>query len=129
MKHRLIWPNLEWVVKALQTEIPRGGLAALVKDTGLKYATLQTWRENLRQWPTSRPYGETYGNWRRVFSDAEEEALMHRIRKKYLEKSLYYSDQDFHLEAIMFSEECRQRDSTTNRDELERSRSGPVKPF
>jgi hypothetical protein len=129
MKHRLILPNLEWVVTALQTEIPCGGLADLAKDTGLKYTTLQTWREHLRQWSTCPPCGDTSGDWRRVFSDAEEEALMHRIRTKYLEKRFYDFDHDFHLDAMMFSEECGQRDRTANRAELERSRSGPMKPF
>jgi hypothetical protein len=62
MMLRLIWPNLECLVKALQTEIQRGRLPALAMDTGVKYTTLQTSKEKsgrndvLRRLPSEREH-------------------------------------------------------------------------
>jgi hypothetical protein len=55
--------ELEWVFQRLSQgrgEIPRGGISALSKITGVPDATLDTWRRNLAMNPQWRPNRDAY---------------------------------------------------------------------
>lgn len=86
-----------------------GVVAALAKKTGYSHQTLYRWRCQLRLNPAWRPYRCHYGQHRRAFTDLEELELVGRIKDEYLDKGLFYSDQDFIYDAQAFFAEVIQR--------------------
>jgi hypothetical protein len=59
--------------------------------------------------PSWRPSRRAYGIPRRIFSDDQEEILVERIRTAYLDRGLYYCDEDFRHDAFRFYEEVREQ--------------------
>ena len=91
-KHR----RYETVFKALcEPELPRGDIAALSRVTGLKPSTLSWWRGMLFKDKTWRPFLYHYGQHRRHFTEDEEAQIIAKIRRDWLDRGLFYSDQDF----------------------------------
>jgi hypothetical protein len=111
--------ELHRVFTALQAPIPRGGLTFLseMSKVPIPVSTLQSWKTAVRKDPTWRPSCEAYKGSKRAFTDLEEERLVASIRANYLDKGLYYSDQDFKEDALQFvrilkSEAEERRDET-----------------
>lgn len=100
--------ELDFVFRALCDEIPFGGLSLLSKQTRISDSTLSTWRRQLQKDPNWRPSRRAYAAPQRIFTDAEEDALVLKIRADFLDKGLYFCDEDFRLEAARFYEQIRQ---------------------
>lgn len=80
----------------------RGEKKIISEITGIPMSTLSTWRGNLIDNPNWRPSRSNYGKQKRIFSDKEEEELMNEIQTTYLDKGLFYSDQDFRYDVLQF---------------------------
>jgi hypothetical protein len=104
-QHKDKGKELQWVFQGLAggtCEVPRGGIAALSKATGIPDSTLDTWKRRLADDPSWRPTRKAYVYRKRIFSDFEEDLLLEQINKNFLSKGYYYSDQDFKLDALRF---------------------------
>jgi hypothetical protein len=101
-------PQLDFIFRALSDDIPFGGLSLLAKRMQISNSTLSTWRHQVQRDPNWRPSRRAYGIPRRIFSDAQEDELIRRIRMEFLDKGLYFCDEDFRIEAFRFYEEIRQ---------------------
>lgn len=106
----------ELVFRALSEPLlPRGYVSELRKTTGLKASTLYGWRAKLledREW---RPFRCHYGQHRRHFTPDEEAEIIRRIQSDWLNKGLFYSDQDFVVDMKGYYEECLRRDEEARR--------------
>jgi hypothetical protein len=71
-------------------------------------STLSSWRRQLQRDPSWPPSRRAYAGPRRIFTDAQEDELIRRVRAEYLDRGLYYCDEDFKLDALRFYEEIRQ---------------------
>jgi hypothetical protein len=101
-KHMDHVPELETVFRALVGYIPPNGLRALSIVANVPYDTIRTWRRMLSNDSAWRPSHDAYRVAKRIFTDEEEERLVHLIRLNYLDNGLYYSDQDFKQDALQF---------------------------
>jgi hypothetical protein len=99
--------KLDPIFRALSGTIPFGGLTKLSLATNICDSTLSSWKKKLefdQSWHPSRP---AYRRSRRIFTDAEEDELIRRIRTRFLDRGYYYCDEDFRLDALNFYEEIR----------------------
>jgi hypothetical protein len=99
---------LDWVsqgLSQLSEEMPRGGLSAMAKRTGIPDSTLDTWKRKLSLNARWRPSRKAYGRPKRIFNDFEEFLRGARIKTNFLEKGLYYCDKDLKFDAGKFSQE------------------------
>jgi hypothetical protein len=94
-------PELEFVFDALTQPLPRGAMVDLANLTHVPYTTLCTWRSNLLVDPNWRPSHASHATCR-VFTEEEEAQLVSDIVNRFLDKHLYYSDDDFAIDAVAF---------------------------
>jgi hypothetical protein len=99
--------ELEPVFRALSGAIPFGGLTKLSLATNIRDSTLSSWKKKLESDQSWRPSRLAYRQPHRIFSDAQEDGLIRRIRTRFLDRGYYYCDEDFRLDALKFYEEIR----------------------
>jgi hypothetical protein len=101
--------QLEPIFRALSGTVPFGGLSKLSQSTHISDSTLSQWKTKLHADPTWRPSRLAYAMPRRIFTDDQEDILVERIRMTYLDRGLYYCDEDFRHDAFRFYEEIREQ--------------------
>jgi hypothetical protein len=101
-RHKDHIPELEPIFRAIQNPVPTGGLAALAKRDDIPGSTLRTWKARLEEDRDWRPSHEAYSYAQKVFTIGEELRLVTYIQEHYLSKGLYYSDEDFRIDALAF---------------------------
>jgi hypothetical protein len=69
---------------------------------------LSTWRQKVQGDPAWRPSQRAYAAPQRIFTPAQEEQLIPKIRTEFLDKALYYCDEDFRIDGLRLYEEIRQ---------------------
>ena len=99
--------QLEPIFRALSGNVPFGGLSKLSQSTHIPDSTLSQWKKTLHLDPSWRPSRRAYAMPRRIFTDEQEDILVDRIRRMYLDQALYYCDEDFRHDALRFYEELR----------------------
>jgi hypothetical protein len=92
-------PQLECIFSALRTDISFGGLFLLSKQTHINELTLSTWRKNLRNDVGWRPSRRSCARAQCIFTDAQEQERIRKLRAEFLDKGLYYCDEDFRIDA------------------------------
>lgn len=90
--------------------LPRGYVATLSRTTGLKERRLYGWRSKLREDKNWRPFVCHYGQHRRHFTPTEEQEIIAKIKIDWLDKGLFYSDQDFRVDMQVFYQEYKDLD-------------------
>ena len=112
--------ELDEIFKILKRDkVPRCLFSNIARVTGIPKSTLSTWRKRLRTHSDWRPSRMNYGRHRKVFTEDEEKLLIQHIRENFLERNLFYSDRDFHDDAIRFYNDLmRQRIQKIENGEL-----------
>jgi hypothetical protein len=64
--------------------------------------TLSTWRQKVQGDPAWPPSRRADAAPQRIFTDAQEEQLMQKIRTEFLDKGLYFCDEDFRIDVFRF---------------------------
>ena len=98
-----------------EKQLPRGYIAALSRSTGLKARTLSGWRSKVLEDVAWRPYTWHYGQHRRHFTAAEESHIMAKIKADWLDRGLFYSDQDFMHDMRDYYKEVKNIDAQMRR--------------
>jgi hypothetical protein len=73
-------------------------------NTGIAGSTLRRWRNKLQLNQNWRPTREAYYHPRWILTDDEEAQLLSEVKANYINKGLYYSDQNFNTDALRFWE-------------------------
>jgi hypothetical protein len=84
----------------LQTDISFGGLALLSKRVHISGPTLSTWRQKVQGDPAWRSSQRAYTALQRIFTHGQEEQLIPKIRAEFLDKAIYYCDEDFRIDTL-----------------------------
>jgi hypothetical protein len=99
--------ELEGIFIALSYPMAYGALTLLSRVAHISKSTFGTRKRKLRDDPTWRSSYPAYGDAHRLFADEQEAELRMRISRDYLNPGLYYCDEDFKRDAILFFQEFR----------------------
>jgi hypothetical protein len=100
-KHMDHLPDLEYVFDGPTQPLTRGAMTDLASLTNVPYTTLWILRSNLLvdlNWPPIQASRATC----RICSEEEEAQIVSDIVNRFLDKHLYYSDDDFAVHAATF---------------------------
>jgi hypothetical protein len=107
LSHKDHLQQIEWVFVALSKPpvlVPHGVMKQISVNTGIPDSILRRWRNKLQLRPNWRPTREIYRQTNRTFTDEEEAQLLSEIQENYIDKGLYYCDEDFKIDALRFWE-------------------------
>ena len=81
-------------------------------------STLSYWHMRYAKDPHYTPLNSEWGQHLRIFTDAQEQELSARIRTKYIDQHMHFSNTDFVYEALEFwGEICARHENRTDRFE------------